>query len=425
MESIIKKVSIYNLWDYKNIICELYEDVNIVIGSNGTSKTTFLRIVEAILNVDLQSIENLSLNKVEIILKSGDITHTVSYIRIFSEDGSFSSQYKIDDEEPIEILSFDYYRPRYSPRKNYFYLKDKMEQLVNVSWLSINRIDESNDRNVGEKDVDRKLSQLMSLIVSYKLELETQINNRTKKFNEDFASLLLYNQDIDTMPDSRLFKSICSTSNEDLTSELHQVFSFFGDAREHTDQILLHVEKIRRLTNLLKEDEPTDVNADDVLAFSLLNRTMKMLELSHSYQNERNEIMEPVNKYIDILGKFMRDKSFKFNAKGEMNIFLKNSNKEKEDKRINIKSLSSGEKQLLILFTETLLQFQKPYVFIADEPELSLHIEWQRNLIKSIRLLNPNAQIIFATHAPEIAANAGRRFINMERFTIYESDEEV
>jgi ABC-type cobalamin/Fe3+-siderophores transport system ATPase subunit len=152
---------------------------------------------------------------------------------------------------------------------------------------------------------------------------------------------------------------------------------------------------------------------------------MKMLELSHSYQNERNEIMEPVNKYIDILGKFMRDKSFKFNAKGEMNIFLKNSNKEKEDKRINIKSLSSGEKQLLILFTETLLQFQKPYVFIADEPELSLHIEWQRNLIKSIRLLNPNAQIIFATHAPEIAANAGRRFINMERFTIYESDEEV
>jgi ABC-type cobalamin/Fe3+-siderophores transport system ATPase subunit len=135
--------------------------------------------------------------------------------------------------------------------------------------------------------------------------------------------------------------------------------------------------------------------------------------------------MEPVNKYIDILGKFMRDKSFKFNAKGEMNIFLKNSNKEKEDKRINIKSLSSGEKQLLILFTETLLQFQKPYVFIADEPELSLHIEWQRNLIKSIRLLNPNAQIIFATHAPEIAANAGRRFINMERFTIYESDEEV
>ena len=73
----------------------------------------------------------------------------------------------------------------------------------------------------------------------------------------------------------------------------------------------------------------------------------------------------------------------------------------------------------MILLTETLLQQKQPFVFIADEPELSLHIEWQRNLISSIRKLNPNAQIIFATHAPEIAGNYSTRLINMENVTIY------
>ena len=84
-----------------------------------------------------------------------------------------------------------------------------------------------------------------------------------------------------------------------------------------------------------------------------------------------------------------------------------------------LSSLSSGEKQLLILLTETLLQQKQPYVFIADEPELSLHIEWQRNLIYSIRRLNPLAQIIFATHAPEIAGNYSNKLINMEKVTVY------
>ena len=65
--------------------------------------------------------------------------------------------------------------------------------------------------------------------------------------------------------------------------------------------------------------------------------------------------------------------------------------------------LSSSEKQLLILFIEALLQRQRPYIFLADEPELSLHIAWQRNIIAAIRSLNSNAQIVVATHSPEIA----------------------
>ena len=123
-------------------------------------------------------------------------------------------------------------------------------------------------------------------------------------------------------------------------------------------------------------------------------------------------------KYIEIVGNFIKDKEFSFSDKGELMIKLKRS--AKDVLPLLMKSLSSGEKQLLILLTETLLQRKTNYVFIADEPELSLHIEWQRNLIKSIRELNPNAQILFATHAPEIAANFPKKLILMERVTKYE-----
>ncbi|MBR3883220.1 MAG: ATP-binding protein [Bacteroidaceae bacterium] len=64
--------------------------------------------------------------------------------------------------------------------------------------------------------------------------------------------------------------------------------------------------------------------------------------------------------------------------------------------------LSSGEKQLLVIMLTTLVQENRPCVLFMDEPEISLHIEWQKRLITLIRTLNPNVQIILCTHSPAI-----------------------
>ncbi|WP_236514203.1 AAA family ATPase, partial [Pseudomonas tremae] len=77
--------------------------------------------------------------------------------------------------------------------------------------------------------------------------------------------------------------------------------------------------------------------------------------------------------------------------------------------------LSSGEKQLLIILGEALLQQSAPYVYIADEPELSLHVSWQEQLTGAISQLNRNAQIIFATHSPDIVGVHSESIIDMER----------
>lgn len=64
--------------------------------------------------------------------------------------------------------------------------------------------------------------------------------------------------------------------------------------------------------------------------------------------------------------------------------------------------LSSGEKQLLVILLTVLVQDKRPGVLFMDEPEISLHVEWQQRLISLIRELNPNVQIILCTHSPAI-----------------------
>ena len=64
--------------------------------------------------------------------------------------------------------------------------------------------------------------------------------------------------------------------------------------------------------------------------------------------------------------------------------------------------LSSGEKQMLVILLTALVQECRPAVMFMDEPEISLHIEWQQRLITIVRSLNPNAQIILCTHSPAV-----------------------
>ena len=64
--------------------------------------------------------------------------------------------------------------------------------------------------------------------------------------------------------------------------------------------------------------------------------------------------------------------------------------------------LSSGEKQILCILLTVLVEDMQPYVLLMDEPEVSLHIDWQERLIEMILDLNPNVQLILTTHSPAV-----------------------
>ena len=64
--------------------------------------------------------------------------------------------------------------------------------------------------------------------------------------------------------------------------------------------------------------------------------------------------------------------------------------------------LSSGEKQMLVILLTVLVREGTHSVLFMDEPEASLHIEWQQKLIGMIRRLNPQMQLILSTHSPAV-----------------------
>lgn len=68
-------------------------------------------------------------------------------------------------------------------------------------------------------------------------------------------------------------------------------------------------------------------------------------------------------------------------------------------------NLSSGEKQILAILLTVLVEDNLPYVLLMDEPEVSLHVEWQKRLIDLVMELNPNVQVILTTHSPAVIMN--------------------
>lgn len=64
--------------------------------------------------------------------------------------------------------------------------------------------------------------------------------------------------------------------------------------------------------------------------------------------------------------------------------------------------LSAGEKQILAILLTVLVEDNQPHVLFMDEPEISLHFEWQKRIIGLILQLNPNIQIIMTTHSPAV-----------------------
>lgn len=72
-------------------------------------------------------------------------------------------------------------------------------------------------------------------------------------------------------------------------------------------------------------------------------------------------------------------------------------------RKIGLERLSSGEKHLILIFIDTILSAES--ALLLDEPEISMHVDWQKQLVQAMRQLNPNAQLILATHSPEITAD--------------------
>lgn len=420
---ILKHVKIQGFWGNKNLEVSLHPDVNIFIGRNGTGKTTLINTLQACMTVDMQMLNKLAFDDIELKLVS-QVTNTRRTIRIkkeLSENFFDNIEYRISGEKfsvPILPRASDY-RRRIAPRHldTILRLKKKLFEISETSWLSVHRelLDEgeyetySRGRKVEAllNPIDARLQKLLERLLKYQMELQTKANILSSRFQRVVLRSLLYNKKFD-----RFDLDTESTIDFDLLKgDLINAYRTLDVLNETTeDRIDNHINMIRKsIEKLLKGNEEGAFHVNDVLPLSLLKRSMHIASLSTKNEEAKKSLFDQLELFSKILQGFLIDKDIKLKVSKDAGIRIK-----KGDKILEIADLSSGEKQVFIILAETLLQEKNSAIFLADEPELSLHIEWQQKLLPAIRSINPNSQMIVATHSPEIAGSMKDRLIDME-----------
>lgn len=135
---------------------------------------------------------------------------------------------------------------------------------------------------------------------------------------------------------------------------------------------------------------------------------MKMLD----FRDKANEIQQNIDELFGIINELFQDTGKTISiSKGNNSTLIFHQN----ENTLHLEQLSSGEKQLLLILLKVFLQEKKPAIIFMDEPEISLHIRWQREIIDRIRQINPSCQIIIATHSPSMfGAGWGDKVVYME-----------
>ena len=116
-------------------------------------------------------------------------------------------------------------------------------------------------------------------------------------------------------------------------------------------------------------------------------------------QLKATEVSRPKTRFQDLIDDLFQETGKKIIRKSNEIQF------EQDGDILTPYQLSSGEKQMLVILLTVLVQDNQHCTLFMDEPEISLHVEWQQRLISLIRCLNPIVQIILTTHSPALIMN--------------------
>ncbi|WP_196888835.1 AAA family ATPase [Aureivirga sp. CE67] len=276
---------------------------------------------------------------------------------------------------------------------------------IDFSW----KLDENINILIGKNGSGK--STILKLIDGY-------INQNEKILNKyDFPKVNLkikknyenFDYDIQNIGEDNLVSS-------DIKSILISTFDNFKDEpslNEKLKKLILEFGSYQRNINLKisKETEELISISDSIRENIDKASTEDLIKYKNTLINIdkiKQQIKKPIFLLNELLNKYFKEsnKSVDFNDSNSPLIINLNS------KEIPIENLSSGEKQLLIIFLSIIILDNDPCILLLDEPEISLHVEWQTTFLNDILKINSNLQIILATHNPLIALNRDKNQIS-------------
>lgn len=430
----IKSITIHGFRRQKAPIkLELDEEANFLIGRNGTGKTSLINLINACLTVDYDVLTNTIFRSVVIRFKQrGKLT--VPSIEVEKLDhrevdayARYSIRKRANTEPDIFDLTFgrrrvisqflDGKRVIISRPDNIREVKKALEGLFKHTWLSLHRghefledainpeYDDEHDRPEIVSGVDRKLNEVLQKLREYYFSLDRRVADQTSQFQKDWFLSFLATKSSNT---DVLNTKIDFEEEKKTIATIFNRFDVPTSAYESLleNHVKFGIEALGNLKNNKGFQISEFFNLYDVV------RLHRLVEQWQELQERQKAVLEPKTAFVTIASEMLYKKKISLNQGNEVIV-------EADDQlNIPVEKLSSGEKQLLIFLAETLLQQKQPYIFLADEPELSLHVEWQEQLVSNLLKVNPNAQVLFATHSPDIVGRYGDHIFSMEKLVL-------
>ena len=240
--------------------------------------------------------------------------------------------------------------------------------------------------------LDVKINQIRSKIAQHISVSKNRYTEFLREFQRSFITTILQPVQ-DTHP-----RAYIETAENIESAELIHIFRQLGIKNE-VEFANTVMQNIAGAITGLRESSTEDGGLYGSFShFTSLSIALRIASLIPSYKDleekraeifQRSELLQSSTNYL------LQGKEIQI---GDNNYIFVSS----PDGTIDVKSLSSGEKQILILLGECLVGGAEGSIYLADKPEISLNLKWQRQVFAILKELSPSTQLIFASHSPEI-----------------------
>lgn len=380
------------------------DSVSVIYGPNGCGKTTFLKILHGVLSQDGAALIQNSVSKVTLIAENnGSIEELVvqrgdegEYVwdSILDSALSDTSSLSLGVDRGITNQSFkadpdfimDFFR---NPRRRSYLSKNislsQFSEEMSLYFRQSQRLS-SNRNRLNSINYDKRHLYLQNIKIDNVQELLIERYRiarmmASRKIQSALFDTLSIAISLDERPQGK------QALPTDFEVRLRENNARIREALDDGSENQFKDTVIEILDSVAVGDGVEKIENHPILSQLFLN-IIEELEMEKLTLSSINLLVETFNHYL------IEDKKLVVNSR---EAFI-----EVNGDTHSVNELSSGERHILTFLSLVLFEGESRNFLLIDEPEISLNITWQRELMGLFRSLVPNTQIIVASHSPAL-----------------------